>query len=196
MRNIAKGNIECSLVSATFPGKPFRSLPKASSIAQRIQEEQGIPLKEKRTSNSGMATWHARWLWGLRWGWLQWHWGYPAALSSGHETGGWGDSEQSKRPGALLWQLQRAKGQHKGWELSTCSCSPSFSQEMVGGGTASDLHSRIAWLFCSTVSSWGPPVPAMLGGTGTKNRERNQHHMYQPARKLLIENFCFISSLK
>lgn len=96
MHNIAKGNIECSLVSATFPGKPFRSLPKASSIAQRIQEEQGIPLKEKRTSNSGMGTSHARWLWGLRGGWLQWHWGYPAALSSGHNTGAEGTVSRAR----------------------------------------------------------------------------------------------------
>lgn len=176
MHNIAKGNIECSLVSATFPGKPFRSLPKASSIAQRIQEEQGIPLKEKRTSNSGMATSHARWLWGLIWGWLQRHWGYPAALS----CGGWGASEQSERARALLWQLQRVKGQHTGWKLGTSSSSPFFSHEMVGGGTASDLHSRITWLFCSTASSWGPAVPAMLGGTATKtdnkiNTTQNQH---------------------
>lgn len=55
----------CGLFSATFPGKPFRSIPKASSIVQRIQEEQGIPLKEKRTSNSGMATSHTSRLQGL-----------------------------------------------------------------------------------------------------------------------------------
>lgn len=192
MHNIAKGNIERSLVSATFPGKPFRSLPKASSIAQRIQEEQGIPLKEKRTSNSGMATSHARWLWGLSWGCLQWPWGYPAALSSGHITGAEGRVSGAR-------ELEHCcdsgrKGQHKGWLSGTSSCSPSFSQEMVGGGTASDLHSRVSWLFCSTATSWGPPVPAMLGGTETKSREQNQHHAYEPSRKLLTENLRFISS--
>lgn len=194
MHNTAKGNIECSLVSATFPGKPFRSLPKASSIAQRIQEEQGIPLKEKRTSNSGMVTPPTGS--GGSLGLTAEALGLPSCSELGVCESGWGASEQSRRPGALLWQLQRAEGQHQGWQLSTSSSSPFFSQEMVGGGTASDLHSRIAWLFCSTASSCGPPVPAMLGGTGTTNREQNQHYTYELSTKLVIENFLFISSLK
>lgn len=59
--------------------------------------------------------------------------------------------------------------------LLTCSGWPSLSQVRVGGGTASDLHSRDTCLFSSTDTSWGVLSPAMLGGTVTGKPERSRH---------------------
>lgn len=189
MHNIAKGNIECSLVSATFPGKPFRSLPKASSIAQRIQEEQGIPLKEKRTSNSGMATSHACWLWGLSWGWLQWHWGYPAALSSGHITraeGEWAEQETSstavtsagsKRPARRLepWYLQQLSILQPGDGGRRHSVRPALQNDL-----AVLQHRQLL----------GPSGTSDVGGDWHKENKINITHMnHQEDYLLKISNF-------
>lgn len=55
------------------------------------------------------------------------------------------------------------------FSLDTFSGAPSLSQVRVGGGTASDLHSRVTCLFCKTDTSCTPLSPAMLGGTVGKN---------------------------
>lgn len=52
----------------------------------------------------------------------------------------------------------------------TCSGWSSLSQVRVGGGTASDLHSRVTCLFSSTDTSWGVLSPTMLGGTVTEHK--------------------------
>lgn len=49
----------------------------------------------------------------------------------------------------------------------TCRGWPSLSQARVGGGTASDLHSKVTCLFSSTDTSWLLLFPAILGGTAT-----------------------------
>lgn len=41
----------------------------------------------------------------------------------------------------------------------------SFSHVISGGGTASDLHSRVTCLFFREVILWMPLMPAILGGT-------------------------------
>lgn len=50
----------------------------------------------------------------------------------------------------------------------------SFSHVISGGGTASDLHSRVTCLSLSEVILWMPLMPAMLGGTREKRHAQSE----------------------